>query len=70
MNISEEIAKKVNSRRNILGISQKDLAELSGVSERTIRDIEQGKGNPGLNQIKKILDILGLSITIGILRNE
>lgn len=49
----------MKSRRKTFGLSQQDLAEMSGVSLATIKDIERGKGNPSLNTVQKILDILG-----------
>lgn len=52
----------MKSRRKTLGISQQDLAEMSGVSLATIKDIERGKGNPSLETVQKILDILGMEI--------
>ena len=70
MEIHEEISLIVTKRRKLLELTQKDLAELSDVSERTIRDIEQGKGNPGLVQLQKIFNILGLSISMGTIRND
>lgn len=52
----------MKSRRKTFGLSQQDLAEMSGVSLATIKDIERGKGNPSLNTVQKILDILGMEI--------
>lgn len=68
MDISEIIKK----RRSVLRITQQDLAELSGVSLRTIKDIESGKANPSLNMLSKIADILGMQVglTIKDLINE
>lgn len=57
-----ELAETMKSRRKTLGISQQDLAEMSGVSLATIKDIERGKGNPSLDTVQKILDILGMEI--------
>lgn len=57
-----ELAETMKVRRKTLGISQQDLAEMSGVSLATIKDIERGKGNPSLDTVQKILDILGMEI--------
>lgn len=57
-----ELTETMKSRRKTLGISQQDLAEMSGVSLATIKDIERGKGNPSLDTVQKILDILGMEI--------
>lgn len=58
----------MKQRRKTLAITQQDLAEMSQVGLATIKDIERGKGNPSLNTVKKILDILGLEIEYRIRR--
>lgn len=63
-----DIALIIKSRRAKLKISQVDLAELSGVSICTIKDIERGVGNPSLSVLEKICDVLGLVINIDIRR--
>ena len=52
----------MRQRRETLSLTQQDLAEMSQVGLATIKDIERGKGNPSLNTIKKILDVLGIEI--------
>ena len=52
----------MKERRNLLGITQNDLAEMSGVGIATIKDIERGKGNPSMNTIESILEVLGIEI--------
>lgn len=49
-------------RREILNLSQQDLAEMAGVSLSTVKDIERGKGNPSLSTVDKILEVLGIEI--------
>ena len=39
----DRLAAEVRSRRGSLRLSQRDLAELAGVSERFVRFVEQGK---------------------------
>ena len=60
----ENLGKQIRDRRNYLNITQVDLAEIAGVSLRSLIDIEQGKGNPSLNQLMKILDVLGMKVEI------
>ncbi len=48
----------------MLGIIQPELADIAGVSLRSLIDIENGTGNPTLVQIMKLLDALGLKIKI------
>lgn len=52
----------IKIRRKVLGISQLDLAELSGISLPTVKDIERGSANPSLATISKLLDVLGMEI--------
>lgn len=55
----EDIMKE---RRTYLQLTQQDLAEMSGISIATIKEIERGKGNPSLNTACKILEVLGMEI--------
>ncbi len=52
----------IKDRRKVLGISQHDLAEMSGISLPTVKDIERGLANPSLSTISKLLDVLGMEI--------
>ena len=44
-----------------LGLSQRKLAALSGVSNATISLIEHGRTDPSMGMLKKILDAMGVS---------
>ena len=57
-----ELRDIMKQRRETLSLTQQDLAEMSQVGLATIKDIERGKGNPALNTVKKILDVLGIEI--------
>ncbi len=57
-----ELMDIMKQRRETLSLTQQDLAEMSQVGLATIKDIERGKGNPALNTVKKILDVLGIEI--------
>ena len=54
----------LRQRRLLLGVSQKDCAELTGLSIHTISDIESGKGNPTLDVLEKLFNCLGLEVTV------
>ena len=64
MHTKAEIAKEVVTRREILGITQEQLSKHSNVSLKTIYKLEQGVGNPSINTLEKVLDILGLEVDI------
>jgi y4mF family transcriptional regulator len=61
-----DIYKKIAERRSLLGITQQDLADISGVGLRTIKEIETNKGNPAINTVSKILDVLGMELDLKI----
>lgn len=52
----------IKSRRAKLRLSQVDLAEMAGVSLATVKDIERGKGNPSIQTVEKLLEVLGLEM--------
>ncbi len=52
----------MKQRREVLSLTQLDLAEMAQVGLATIKDIERGKGNPALSTVKKILEVLGMEI--------
>jgi len=60
------IIEKIKERRAILGITQQDLADISEVGLRTIKEIETHKGNPSIKTLTKILDVLGLELVLQI----
>jgi len=54
-----EFIKYIRKERDI---NQEVLSDLSGISLRTIKEIESGKGNPTYNTLDKILDVLGYEL--------
>ena len=59
-----EIGKIVQQRRAVLQLKQEDLAELSGITEKTIYLLENGKGNPSFSTMQKMLTVLGLEMNV------
>lgn len=57
-----ELKDIMKQRREMLSLTQQDLAEMAQVGLATIKDIERGKGNPALTTVKKILEVLGIEI--------
>ena len=64
MNDERPIGERIRERRKALGVSQRDLSELAGVSLHTLSDIESGKGNPTLATLEAILAPLGMVLSI------
>lgn len=47
-----------------LGLSQKDLAEFAEVGISTVKDLERGVGNPSMQTLQKMLDVLGMQLLV------
>ena len=60
----ENLGKQISERRKKLGLSQEDLAEISGVSPRTINSVELWKENPSINVLNKMVKPLGFVVTL------
>jgi transcriptional regulator with XRE-family HTH domain len=58
------IGKQIKERRNILGMTQGDLAELAGISPNTLYKIERGQANPSIKILNKIAVILGMELKL------
>ena len=58
-----DLVLKLREIRRLRGLSQKDVAKLSGVGEKTISSFETGQriGSLKLAQLKKLLSVYGLS---------
>lgn len=58
--IASNIAKmRISEIRNSQHLTKKALAELSGLSEKSIAFIENSKGNPTFNSMQRYLNALG-----------
>ncbi|WP_104043714.1 type II toxin-antitoxin system Y4mF family antitoxin [Arthrobacter sp. ZGTC412] len=61
---SAYLAAEVRARRAALHLTQHDLAQLAGVSERFVRFVEQGKPSVQLDSLLALLDTLGLELQL------
>lgn len=52
----------IKNRRKELDITQPHLAELSQISINTLYKLEKGQGNPSLEVINKLIDVLGMEL--------
>lgn len=62
------IGEQIRLRRKELMITQPSLADIAGISINTLYKIERGQANPTIEVLAKILDVLGLEITMDIKR--
>ena len=60
----EELGKTIKHRREILGLTIRDLAELAGMSKTTISQIERGISNPTFEVLQNIFEYLNLEIKV------
>jgi len=54
----------VAKRRKLLGIDQRALAEIAGISVHALSNVETGKGNPTLKTLSALVGILGMEIRL------
>ncbi|MBS4043354.1 MAG: helix-turn-helix transcriptional regulator [Chitinophagaceae bacterium] len=66
----EDLGSIIQKRRTSLALKQEDLAEIAGVTIKTIYSIENNKGNPTFQVLQKILSVLGLEFDIHIKKAE
>jgi len=60
----KDLIKALKDRREVLKVNQEYLAEISGVSLRTLKAIESGKGNPTFDTLNKLAEVLGLELKL------
>lgn len=60
----KELGEILKSRRRDLNITQPHLAEIAKVSTNTLYKLERGKGNPSLDVINKLAEILGMELIL------
>lgn len=58
----------IKKRRKELGITQPHLAELADVSTNTLYKIERGQGNPSLEVLNKLAEVLGMELKLEVKR--
>ena len=58
------VIKATKERREALQVTQEALSTLSGVGLRTLKQFESGKGNPTLLTLQKLLNVLGMEVSL------
>ncbi len=56
------IGQQIRKRRKDLKINQAKLAQLSGIGLNSLSRLESGKGNPTLESLQKIAEVLGFEL--------
>ena len=62
--IVETLGVIIKNRRKELSITQPHLAELAKVSTNTLYKLERGQGNPSLDVLNKLAEVLGMELTL------
>ena len=62
--IDDEVRDLVISARSTANLTQKQLAQRSGVSQANISKIENGNYHPSLSTLKRIADALGKRLVV------
>jgi y4mF family transcriptional regulator len=62
---AEAIGERVRTARKALALRQDELAVAAGVSTRAIHQIEHGKPTSRLDTLSRVLEVLGLELTVG-----
>ncbi len=65
-----EIGKSIKFRRDFLNLRQEDLAEMSGITTKTIHLIETGTGNPSIETLEKLMDVLGMELSLQVKKSN
>lgn len=61
-----QLGEIIRKRRKELGITQPHLAELAEVSTNTLYKLERGQGNPSLEVLNKLTEVLGLELGLSV----
>ena len=60
------IVSAIIDKRNEMGLSQRDLAELCGIPQSSVARIETFKTTPNVETLIKLLQPLGLQLTVSV----
>ncbi len=66
----EELGKLIKNRRKVLGLTIRDLAEITGISKTTISQTERGVRNPTFEVLQNIFEYLNLEMKVEVKKRE
>ncbi len=58
-----KLGEAIKNRRKELKITQPHLAELAQISVNTLYKLEKGDGNPSIDVLNKLAEVLGMEIS-------
>jgi y4mF family transcriptional regulator len=62
--LAEQLGQAIKNRRKELKITQPHLAELANISTNTLYKLERGQGNPSLEVLNKLAEVLGMELIL------
>ncbi|MEY3845314.1 MAG: hypothetical protein RL293_1736 [Bacteroidota bacterium] len=62
----KDLGEAIKDRRKELDITQPHLAELAEISINTLYKLEKGQGNPTVEVILKLANVLGMEFTFSV----
>ena len=62
--LAKHLGETIKKRRKELGITQPHLAELAKVCTNTLYNLERGQGNPSLEVLNKLAEVMGMELTL------
>ncbi|MEI8053872.1 MAG: helix-turn-helix transcriptional regulator [Bacteroidota bacterium] len=65
----QKVGQAIKNRRKELNITQPHLAELAQISVNTLYKLERGQGNPSLDILIKLSDVLGMELKLEVKKN-
>ncbi len=65
----KHIGETIKKRRKELSITQPHLAEIAKVSTNTLYKLERGQGNPSLEVLNKLAEVLGMELILEVKKN-
>lgn len=65
----QDLADALRRYRERKGLTQKELAQICGITQTTVSEIENGKANPTLEVLQRLAEALGVPV-VGLLGGE
>lgn len=66
----KELGKLIKNRRKVLGLTIRELANLTAISKTTISQIERGVRNPTFEILQTIFEYLNLEMKVEIKKRQ
>lgn len=66
----QRFGQTIKIRRKELNITQPHLAELAQINTNTLCKLERGQGNPSLDVLNKIAEVLGMELLLVVKKKQ